>query len=96
MSLGYLLLSVLRLIYQLLDFAILAYVLLSWFVRPGTKLAEVYMFLARILEPVMGPIRRIMQPLTYRIRLDFSPWVTMILLSFVYRLLSRLILMLLV
>ncbi len=85
------LIPLLNIAYQVIEYGILAYVILSWFVRPNTKLAEFYMFLARFFEPIMGPVRRLMQPLTYRLRIDFSPWVTIILVRFVYRFLYTII-----
>lgn len=50
-------------------------IILSWFpLSPGSALASVYGFLYSITEPVLGPVRRIMPPLSFGgAGLDLSP-----------------------
>ena len=76
---------------KLVNAAVWAYVILSWFVRTSPGLVNIYMTLARFIEPVLAPIRRLMEPLTYRIGLDFSPYVLVLIISFVSRFISRIV-----
>ncbi|HCE75231.1 MAG TPA: YggT family protein [Dehalococcoidia bacterium] len=65
---------------QVLYFAILARVLISWFnVSPGSPFFPVIRLIYGITEPIMGPIRRVL-PRTGMF--DFSPVVALILLHF--------------
>lgn len=50
-------------------------IILSWFpLSPGSALASVYGFLYSITEPVLGPVRRILPPLSFGgAGLDLSP-----------------------
>lgn len=57
-------------------------VLMSWFVQNPYQ-NRFYMFLIRITEPVLGPIRRIMP----RMGLDLSPVVAIILIQIISSLL---------
>lgn len=84
----YLLLTGLGLAMRIINYAIWAYVILSWFVRPYTQLWNFYRKLSQFIEPALEPIRRLLQPLTSRIGLDFSPYVLALLVSFIYRLLA--------
>lgn len=61
-------------------------VLMSWFVQNPYQ-NRFYMFLIRITEPVLGPIRRIMP----RMGLDLSPVVAIILIQIISSLLISII-----
>ena len=86
-----LILSILNLAVRVLNWALWIYVILSWFPPRSMTLFRVRDFLAQFIEPLLSPIRNLMAPLTYRIGLDFSPYVLILLISFVYRLLARII-----
>ena len=65
--------------------AMFARIILSWFpLSPGTVFASVYGFLYAITEPVLGPVRRILPPLTFGgAGLDLSPIVVLLLVQLV-------------
>lgn len=65
---------------------IIVRVLMSWFVQNPYQ-NRFYMFLIRITEPVLGPIRRIMP----RMGLDLSPVVAIILIQIISSLLISLL-----
>lgn len=60
---------------------------LSWFpIRQGTFLGTINNFLARVTEPVLAPVRRIIPPVGGGgIALDLSPMIVLILLYVVVR-----------
>ncbi len=66
---------ILGLLIQILSFIILLYVILSFFMRPDH---EVMIFLGKIVNPILNPIRRIVPPL---MGLDFSPVILMLIVS---------------
>ena len=69
------LLRLLNVIFMLYEFAIIARALLPWFrVSPYHPVMQ---FLIRITEPLLGPLRRYIPPIS---GLDFTPMVALILL----------------
>ncbi|HVH31000.1 MAG TPA: YggT family protein, partial [bacterium] len=63
---------------------LIARVILSWV--PGVDLSHpAVRFVYRVTAPILDPIRRVMPPLG---GLDFSPWVAILLLSVVERVLT--------
>ncbi|MEX2237677.1 MAG: YggT family protein [Dehalococcoidia bacterium] len=72
------------LLYTLM-FAVLARVLLSWFVNPYTTSNPIYGFLIEITEPILGPLRSIIPRLGM---FDLSPMIAMLLLGFMARILE--------
>jgi len=74
--------------FEVLYFAILAYCIGSWFVKPGTKFFELWMKLRYFLDPLFYPARFILSKIKFlrTVPVDFTPWLTVILLNFVYRL----------
>ena len=64
-------------LYLLLLFA---RIILSWFpLSPGGVVASMYGFLYSITEPVLGPVRRILPPLSFGgAGLDLSPIVVLL------------------
>ncbi len=77
---------------QLLDiyaFVVLANALLSWFVF-GTKnsgIKQVYWFTSRIVDPVLSPIRNALAPVSRNFGIDISPFIAIILLQILARML---------
>ena len=90
---GTLLIIILRLAIKLVNAAVWAYVILSWIIpmNRSQQLVNIYMTLAKYIEPFLAPIRKLMAPLTYRMRIDFSPYVLVLLVSWIGNILSRLI-----
>lgn len=71
---------------MVIQYMILAYVVLSWFAKPGGQLYGIYQKLGDVLEPLFAPFRRLTGGLAQRTGLDFTPFVTIIAVSMVYRL----------
>lgn len=72
--------------FQLLNLAILARVLLSWFnVNPYNPIVS---FLYQVTEPILGPLRRYIPPLGM---IDITPIVAIILLQVVEQFLLMLL-----
>jgi YggT family protein len=71
-------------VYQLL---ILIVVLLSW-VNPDPY-NPIVRFLRQVTDPVLMPFRKLMMPLTMRIRLDLSPILAFLFIGFIIRLLLQ-------
>ena len=68
---------------------VLANALLSWFVY-GTKNAvirQIYGFTGRIVDPVLSPIRNALQPASRSFGIDISPFILIILLQILTRML---------
>lgn len=57
--------------------------LMSWFVQDFRN--KIYLFLVRITEPMLGPIRKIMP----RLGVDLSPVVAIILIQIIITILER-------
>jgi YggT family protein len=71
-------------IYQ---FLILAVVLLSW-INPDPY-NPIVRFLRQVSDPVLMPFRRLLMPLTMRIRIDLSPIIVFLLIGFIQNILRR-------
>ena len=80
------LVDIIRLLARLLSFALIAYVILGYFLPPYHSIR---VYLARILEPLLLPIRRIVPPFQM---IDFSPLILIILIQVVEFVLISLIL----
>jgi YggT family protein len=76
--------DVVNLLTTLLSILVFVYVLLTWVLSPYHPVRET---LDRIVEPMLGPIRRMM-PFTGG--LDFSPFVLLLLIQLIRRLLISL------
>lgn len=72
---------------QVVYYALLAYCILSWILPPYNK---VMMFLARVTNPLLAPIRRVLFRLFPQSRLDFSAFVLFLLLALLQQLIWRL------
>ena len=87
----FILITALALTVKVVNAAVWIYVIMSWFVRTTPGLVNFYMTLAKYIEPLLAPVRKLMEPLTYRIGLDFSPYVLVLIISFVSRFITRII-----
>ncbi len=72
--------SVLLRLFDLYQFAIIGYILMSWF--PGARQSSIGRFLGSIVEPYLEPFRRIIPPIGM---LDISAIVALFVLSFARR-----------
>ena len=65
---------------QIYLLALFARIILSWFpISPGSALAPVFSFLYTVTEPVLGPIRRLMPPMSMGgMGFDLSPLIVII------------------
>ena len=70
---------------MVLQYMILAYVVLSWFSRPGGRTYGLYRMLAEALEPLLAPFRSLTGRFAMRTGLDFTPFVAVIAISLAYR-----------
>lgn len=75
---------------QLYTFVIIANVILSWIV-PNTynrTVRQIYRITSQLVNPALAPIRRLLDPWTRNIGIDFSPLVLIILLQILSRILG--------
>ncbi|GEM03503.1 membrane protein [Halolactibacillus miurensis] len=72
--------SILLRLFDLYQFAIIGYILMSWF--PGARQSSIGRFLGSIVEPYLEPFRRIIPPIGM---LDISALVALFVLSFARR-----------
>ncbi|WP_226037950.1 YggT family protein [Aquibacillus saliphilus] len=73
----YQLFSIVSTVMELYSFALIAYILMSWF--PGARESSIGSFLGRIVEPYLEPFRKIIPPLGM---IDISPIVAILVLQF--------------
>jgi YggT family protein len=85
---AYFLVSLINLIAQAVSLLMLAYAVLSWVAKPWN---QVRMFVDRISEPLLAPIRRVV-PLVGMV--DISPLVLILLVQLIARILVTVIYML--
>ena len=74
---------------EIYTFIVFANVLLSWFVF-GTKNAvvrQIYWWTSRIVDPVLNPIRKPLEPVSRNFGIDISPFILIILLQILSRML---------
>ena len=77
---------------QLLDlyaFVVFANALLSWFVfgTQNSVIRQIYRFTSRIVDPVLSPIRNALAPVSRNFGIDISPFIAIILLHILARML---------
>ncbi|WP_036832330.1 YggT family protein [Pontibacillus litoralis] len=70
-------LDIIGLLFQLYFFALIGYILMSWF--PGARDSSIGQFLTTICEPYLEPFRKVIPPLGM---IDFSPIVAIFVLNF--------------
>ena len=73
--------------FRIVDLAIFAYCIMSWFVRPGSRGFDIYRKLGYYLEPMFKPARMLLSRFNLNIPIDLAPWITMLLLSVLCRIL---------
>ena len=68
---------------------VIANAVLSWFVSGTQNLVvrQIYWWTSRIVDPVLRPIRNALGPMTRNFGIDISPFVLIILLEFLRRIL---------
>ena len=74
---------------EIFTILVLANAILSWFVS-GTQnsvVRQLYWWTSRVVDPVLGPIRNALGPMTRNLGIDISPFVLIILLQFLRRML---------
>lgn len=66
---------ILCIVVQLYVYLLFARILLSWFpISPGSALATVFSVLYNVTEPVLGPVRRVLPPMSFGgMGIDLSP-----------------------
>ncbi len=76
--------TILCLAVQLYVYVLFARILLSWFpISPGSPMATVFSVLYNITEPVLGPVRRLLPPLSFGgMGLDLSPIIVTLAIQF--------------
>ena len=69
---------------------VFVYVFLSWIVfsTQNQTVRRIYGILGQIVDPVLQPIRSVLQPLSRNIGIDFSPIVLLILLRVLNKMLQ--------
>lgn len=72
---------------NLIMYLILGRAIMSWFVRPGDRMYQLYGMLIRLTEPLLMPFRRLTDRFGWNNRIDVSP----LLAFFVIILLQRVI-----
>lgn len=78
------------LVFNIMEYAILARVLLSWIPLPNNQFTRL---LYQITEPILGPVRSLLNksPIGGNSMLDFSPIVAFLLIGFVRNIILRLL-----
>lgn len=81
-----------RVLSELLDIyilVVLANAILSWFVfgTQNSVVRQIYWWTSQIVDPVLNPIRRALDPMTQNFGIDISPFVLIILLQILTRML---------
>lgn len=82
---AYILINALGQLLHLISLAILARVIMSWVYPRG----QVFFWLVRLTEPILSPFRRLSRKIMEltSLPLDFTPWLAMVALSLVTRVL---------
>ena len=74
---------------EIYTFIIVANAILSWFVY-GTKnsvIRRIYWMTSRVVDPALAPIRRALGPMSRNLGIDISPFVLILLLIILNRIL---------
>ena len=90
---GNLLLFVIDTARDLLTLAVVVDAILSW-VPVGENIYKIRQVLGKIINPVMNPVRKLISPVTYKIGIDFSPIVAILLIDAVATILLKLVVVL--
>jgi len=76
---------------RLAYYAVWVYVILSWIGRSYPKLWNLYCILAKYIEPLLNPIQKLLMPVTYKIGIDFSPYVLAVLVNAIGKIIIELL-----
>lgn len=79
-------------LHQLIEiymFIIIANAILSWFVygTQNSTIRQIYWMTSRAVDPALSPIRKALGPMSRNLGIDISPFVLILLLMFVNRML---------
>ncbi|MYC77308.1 YggT family protein [Candidatus Poribacteria bacterium] len=74
---------------EIFTIVVLANVILSWFVfgTQNSVVRQLYWWTSRVVDPVLSPIRNALGPMTRNLGIDISPFVLIIFLQFLRRML---------
>lgn len=75
---------------ELLTLAIVIDAILSW-VPFNDTLYKIRQFLGVFINPVMNPVRKLISPLTFKIGIDISPIIALILIDVAASVLSKIV-----
>ena len=80
--------TVLSLVLDVYIFIVFVNVILSWIVFSiqNDIIQQIYSFTGQLVDPILQPIRNLMQPVSRNIGIDFSPMVLLFLLYFLKQL----------
>ena len=72
---------------RLFEIVLFVNIILSWFVHstPNMAVRNIYLWTSRIVDPLLAPIRRLLRPYMGGMPFDISPFVLMMLLNFLGR-----------
>lgn len=81
---------ILSLLLDVYIFIVFVNVILSWiaFSTQNTTIRRIYRMTGQLVDPVLQPLRNIMQPMSRNIGIDFSPMVLLFGLYIINRLLN--------
>ncbi len=85
-------LTALRLFYNIITILILVRCIGSFFVRNPYQ-SRWYMIIIQITEPILAPFRRLLMRFQRNMMVDFSPVLALLALSVAYKVIIRIILM---
>lgn len=82
--------DILRLLIDVYILIVFVNVILSWvaFSTQNTTIRQIYRMTGQLVDPVLQPLRNIMQPMSRNIGIDFSPMVLIFGLLIIDRLLN--------
>ena len=74
---------------EIYTIVVFANALLSWFVfrTQNSVVRQLYWWTSRLVDPVLNPIRNVIRPMTRNFGIDISPFVLIILLRLLARIL---------
>lgn len=87
MGFNYMLIQLIDIIFQVLYYAIIIRVILSWFVKDSYN--QVYQFLCQFTDPILRPFQNLIP--SYRLGIDLSPILAFLALKIIRQLLISLL-----
>ena len=74
---------------EIYTIVVLANAVLSWFVfgTQNSTVRQIYWFTGRFVDPALRPIRKVLEPMSRSFGIDISPFVLIILLQILVRML---------